>query len=72
MAQRSGTDSADRLGSGCRGRTGSIILTPMAPQSPWELLGVLSPAEIFPEVGRVTENTSSSDPAAPAPPATHY
>lgn len=50
-------------------RAGNIIPTLMAPSSPWELLGGLSPAEIFP---RSAEKTGGSRPAALAPPAPYY
>lgn len=50
-------------------RAGNIIPSLMAPPSPWELLGGLSPAEIFPTLA---EKTSGSRPAALAPPAPYY
>lgn len=44
---------------GAGGSVGTIILTPLAPPSPRELLGGLSPAEILPEVSRENQQLSS-------------
>lgn len=46
VPQAGSAAGADRLGFSRRGRASNIILTLMAPPSPWELLGGLSPAEI--------------------------